>query len=166
MLPDWSNVAGSRAGGGAGVRPGVEPGLDNAGAFPPVEPGVGDIGGRPAGEIGAGGRGGPGAQLDDIPAGAVGGGDVTFDYNNPLVDRFLTTNSFRALYLERYAELNEVLFTDGAVTDLINEYSTLLDEANSDTGFVAESELAAAVNAKLLWVADRSAFLDAELGGG
>ena len=65
----------------------------------------------------------------------MGGGDVAFDYSNPLVDRFLDADSFRALYLERYADLYEALFVDGAVTDLINEYSTLLDDANCRTRF-------------------------------
>ena len=103
-------------------------------------------------------------ERDDNQPGAVGGGDVTFDYNNPLVDRFLATDSFLALYLERYAELYEVLFADDAVTDLIDEYSACWSKPTRH-GVSLPRANCAAVDAKLLWVADRSAFLE-ELSGG
>ncbi len=133
LLADWSNVSGS-----GGQMPG--------GGGPPVG-GIGRGGGPPVGAIGGGG-----------PPG-VGGGGVTFDYNNPLVDRFLATDSFLAVYEERYAELFEILFQDGLVADLIDQYSTLLADSNADRRFVADTELESAMAAKQQWVAERTAFL-------
>jgi spore coat protein CotH len=104
-------------------------------------------GGRPAGGIG-----------DEAAAG--GGGDVTFDYNNPLVDRFLATESFLAAYEERYAELVDILFRDDVVAGLIDEYSALLTDSNADRQFVTDTELASAVASKQQWVANRAAFLE------
>ncbi len=132
LLPDWSNLTGSGAGG-----------ADGAG------------GERPAGP------GGGGPPLDGIAnEPGVGGGDVTFDYNNPLVDRFLATDSFLAAYEQRYAELYEILFAGDGVADLIDEYSGLLVTSNADRQFVTDTELERAAAAKRQWVADRMAFLE------
>ena len=111
---------------------------------------------------GGGGRptGGPGGG-----AAVGGGGDVTFDYNNPLVDRFLATDSFLAAYEERYGELFETLFTEGAVAELISEYAELLLDSNVERQLVSATELDSAVAAKLQWVAERAVFLETELGG-
>ncbi|MCP3997026.1 MAG: hypothetical protein GY722_18480 [bacterium] len=122
--------------------------------------GAGNVG--PGQGPGGGGRppGGPGGDTA-----AAGGGDVTFDYNNPLVDRFLATDSFFAAYEERYAELHEAVFTEGAAADLISEYVELLVGSNVERQLVSDSELASAANTKLQWVAERSSFLEIQLGG-
>lgn len=135
LLPDWSNVSGTAAGGDA-------PGGQGPGG-----------GGPPAGGPGGG-------------AAVGGGGDVTFDYNNPLVDRVLATDAFFAAYEERYAELFEVMLTDGAVAQLINENADLLVDDNVERQLVSATELESAVTAKLQWVAERASFLEAQLADG
>ncbi|MDX2345237.1 MAG: CotH kinase family protein [Acidimicrobiia bacterium] len=190
LLPDWSNVTGSQDLGDASadlpVAPGAGGPVDDVPADLPVAPGGGGPGGdvpsdlpvapgaggreggiggeRPADGVGAGGR--EGVAGGERPAGeiGVGGGDFGFDFDSPLVDRFLATNSFRAAYEERYAELFEILLMDGAVVDLIDRYSALLSDANDDRDLVADRELATAVNSKLQWVAERIAFLAPEQG--
>ena len=139
LLPDWSNLTESGAVGGDGA-----------------------IGERPAGP---GGGGPPVGGIGDDAAPIRGGGDVTFDYNNPLVDRFLATESFLAAYEERYAELYEIFLAGEIVVDLIDEYSALLIDSNTDRRFVTEAELESAVAAKQQWVADRTTFLDSLVEG-
>ncbi len=147
LLPDWSNLtdsAGAVGGdGAAGVGLGEPP--DGAG-FPEGGPpeGAPPEGGPPHGGVGLG---------------AGGAGGLTFDYNNPLVERFLATDSFLAAYEERYGDLYEILMAGDGVNELIVEYSTLLTESNTDRQFVADAELESAVSAKLQWVAERTAFL-------
>jgi len=88
---------------------------------------------------------------------AVGGGVI--DYGNALVDRFLETESFLAVYEERYDELFNTLLADGVVLDLIDEQSALLAESNLDRDFLSVTEIETAVAAKKQWVVERTEFL-------
>jgi spore coat protein CotH len=134
LLPDWSNLTESGTFGGNGVL----------GGGPPAR-GPGGAGGGPGPE-------GGGARPAD-------GGGVTFDYANPLVDRFLATESFLEAYEDRYAELYETLFENDVLFDLIDEYSALLAAGNVDRTLVTDAELESGTAAKRQWVTDRMTFL-------
>ena len=84
---------------------------------------------------------------------------MTFDYANPLVDRFLATESFLEAYEDRYAELYETLFENDVLFDLIDEYSALLAAGNVDRTLVTDAELESGTAAKRQWVTDRMTFL-------
>lgn len=78
---------------------------------------------------------------------------------NTLVTRFMATPSFLALYEQKLQEVYQAAFTSGALTQQIEQYATLIRQANQERTLVNSESYEAAVTKALNFVAQRSAYL-------
>ncbi|MEW6153109.1 MAG: CotH kinase family protein [Actinomycetota bacterium] len=128
----------SPGGGGGGAGPGAA-GPGGGGAGPGGEPGIGLGPGPGAGGPGGRGPAGPGAGAPGGRGGGPGG------RSNVLVQRFMATSPFLALYQQAVAELRAELYGDGTASAVLDRWVSVLSSGAGDlvTAEVVTAEAAA-----------------------
>ena len=104
------------------------------------------------------------------------GGDRAVEYNlyptgrqamrgpgggtNNLVERFLANETFRALYESKLTQVYLQAFASGAITRQIEQYASVVRQANEQRSLVEEQAYEQAVANTLDFIAERSAWLE------
>lgn len=78
---------------------------------------------------------------------------------NTLLTRFMSIDSFKALYEEKLQEVHQKVFLSSAITDQINTYADLIRNTLPERSLVDSASYEAAVASTLNFVAQRSAYL-------
>jgi spore coat protein CotH len=86
--------------------------------------------------------------------GGPGGG------TNNLVERFLANETFRALYESKLTQVYLQAFASGAITRQIEQYASVVRQANEQRSLVEEQAYEQAVANTLDFIAERSAWLE------
>ncbi|MBN1659678.1 MAG: CotH kinase family protein [Anaerolineae bacterium] len=79
---------------------------------------------------------------------------------NNLVERFLSNDTFKALYETKLQQVYQQAFASGAITRQIGVYADLVRDANQERELVATEAYEQAVASTLQFVAQRTAYLD------
>lgn len=114
-----------------------------------------DLGTQQSGFGGGGFGGGGGGGFGMGRGGGPGGG------TNALLTRFVTNETFSALYHEKLQEAYDAMFATNALAEQINRYAALLLEVNAQRNLVDETRYQEAVDSILNFLEQRKAYVEA-----